>query len=65
MSEKDVREIVKGKVIRGMDIGLDTITFYFEDGSRLEVEAAHGYSDEPGYYGSDPFPEIHAKFKGA
>lgn len=59
----DIAEALVGKVIKSVSLGSANVTIYFTDDSRLEVNAEHGYSDEPGYYGSDPFPEISFQLK--
>lgn len=62
MKSYEIAPLLAGKTIEHADLYSTGTTLYFTDGTKLTLEAAHGYSDEPGYYGGDPFPELRFNF---
>lgn len=65
MKTWEIAPLIVGKTIDHVSLYESGTTLYFTDGTELSIEPAHGYSDEPGYYGGDPFPELRFKFSPA
>jgi hypothetical protein len=59
----DIQEALIDKIIVRASVYSKYVTLTFSDGSYLEIEASIGESDEPNYYGSDPFGELIVEYK--